>query len=534
MRSGKRTEDATSHYSPEETECHKIGNRTFIMIGLALGVLLASLDATVVGTSLPRIVGDLGGISLFSWVITAYLLSSTIVIPIAGKMSDRYGRKPVFLVGIGLFLAGSVLAGMSQSMDELIAFRFLQGFGAGVLLPVAVTTVADFYAPAERGKIQGILGAIGALASVIGPFIGGFIVDNIDWRWVFYVNLPVGIIAITVTSMKFPNQIRDVSMRLDYLGMAALSASLIAALLIMSWGGSTYAWASVEIIGLGTLSMLALVAFIIIERRADDPLLPLHLFRDSVFTLCNLGLFLVGVGLFAVLSFLPLFLQAVIGMSATNSGETLIPLMLGLIATAIVSGFALKRTGYKIWLVIGPPVGALGLYLLSTLSVGSSQTEAIMFTFIVGLGLGAVYATYIVAAQNVISKKDMGVGTSTTRLFQQVGATIGVTVLGTIVNQQMVGELSRNLPSGAAAALPATDANTLGGLLLNPSAAAHIPAPILDAIRHSLGNSLTYMFLIAAIFVMAALAVSLFIKSVPLKSADEYHEQEPLEVGNHR
>ncbi|MGD0817780.1 MAG: MDR family MFS transporter [Methanomassiliicoccales archaeon] len=530
IRTKKTTEESVDNCLPSDEDHNETKRKTYIMVGLALGVLLASLDQTVVGTSLPKIIGELGGISLFAWVITAYLLASTITVPIAGKMSDSYGRRPVFMAGIIVFLLGSVLSGMAQSMDELIAFRFIQGIGAGVLLPVAVATVADFYAPVDRGKIQGILGAIGGLASVIGPFIGGFIVDNLDWRWVFYVNLPVGILAIAVTIWKFPKIEAMAHNRIDFLGMGTLSAALTSFLLVMTWGGTTYAWSSFEIIGLSMLSVVMLMAFIAVERRAPDPVLPLHLFRNSVFSLCNIGLFITGVGLFAVLSFMPLFLQAVVGISATNSGETLIPLMLGLIATAIISGYALKRTGYKMWLVAGPPVAALGLFMLSTLGVGSSQFDAILFIFIIGLGLGAVLANYIVAAQNVLSKKDMGVGTSATRLFQQLGATIGVTVLGTIVNHQMITELNKNLPAGASSALPGTDVNTLGGLLLNPNAATHVPATILDAIRLSLSNSLTHMFLVAAIIVLAALVISIFIKKVPLKNAEEYHNQDPSDI----
>lgn len=510
---------------PENMEYRKGRSRTLIMVGLTLGMLLASLDATVVGTSLPRIVGDLGGIELYSWVITAYLLSSTIMIPIAGKMSDRYGRKPLFLLGIVLFLAGSVLSGLSQDINELIMFRFVQGLGAGILLPIVMAAVADFYAPSERGKILGTLGAVSALAMVVGPFIGGFIVDNFSWQWVFYVNLPLGALALIVTSMQFPNQIKDVSKRLDYLGMAMLTLLLLAVLLIITWGGSTYAWGSFEIIGLVALLVLSFIVFMSAEVRAEDPVMPLGLFRDPVFLLCTVGLFIAGLGVFAVLSFLPLFMQAVVGISATNSGETLIPLIVGLMGTSIVSGFLLKRTGYKVWLIAGPIIAALGLYLLSTLNVGSSQVDAYLYTFIIGMGLGMLLSNYLVAAQNVLCKKDMGVGTSITRLFQNMGMTVGVTVLGTVVNQQLVTQLATNLPAGADAVLPSTNANVLGGLLLNPAASAQIPTAVLEAIRLSLSNSLTYMFLVAAAVVLVAFFVSIFIKSLPLRNEKEYQEE---------
>jgi EmrB/QacA subfamily drug resistance transporter len=507
----------------EERSSHR--TRNFIMMGLALGMLVSSLDQTVVGTSLPKIVGDLGGMNLFAWLFTAYMLGEVLAIPVAGKMSDRYGRKPVFLAGMGLFLAGSILAGMSSSMEMLIACRAIQGVGGGAIMPVAMATVADLYAPTERGKIQGMLGGIFAISSVIGPFLGGFIVDNLDWRWVFYVNLPVGILALAVTSMKFPNQESDTSKRIDYTGMVTLASCLTPALLVMTWGGSTYAWDSLEVIGMTALSVLSLVAFVMNERKAEDPILPLHLFREPIFTLGSLGLMIISMGLFGVIAFLPMFLQAVIGMSATSSGETLIPLMIGVMITVLASGFLLKRTGYKMWLLIGPPMSAFGLYMLSTLHAGSSQTDAVIYLIIIGMGLGAVMSNYMVAAQNVVNRKEMGVVTSSMTLFRSIGGTIGVTILGAIVNQRMVEELGRNLPANAMSSLPTTDVNSIGGLLMSP-AAANIPGPILESIRLSLSNSITYMFLIGAIIVMFALVASVFIKGVPLKSAEQYHETE--------
>lgn len=522
----KKEKEDVKPLTPEERGMNR--TRSFIMIGLALGLLVSSLDQTVVGTSLPKIVGDLGGMNLFAWLFTAYMLGEVLTIPVAGKMSDRYGRKPVFLAGMGLFLTGSILAGMSNSMDMLIACRALQGVGGGAIMPVAMATVADLYAPTERGKIQGMLGGIFALASVIGPFLGGFIVDNLDWRWVFYVNLPVGILAIAITSMKFPNQESDTSRHIDYVGMVTLASTLLPSLLVMTWGGSTYAWESIEVIGLTAISLLSLIAFILNEKRAEDPILPLWLFKEPIFTLGSMGLLIMSIGLFGVIAFLPMFLQAVIGMSATSSGETLIPLMVGVMITILASGFLLKRTGYKVWLIIGPPLSAFGLFMLSTLHAGSSQTDAVIYLIITGMGLGAVMSNYMVAAQNVMNKKEMGVVTSSMTMFRSIGGTVGVTLLGAIVNDRMVGELNKNLPSGAMSSLPTTDVNSIGGLLMSPSASG-IPGPIMDSIRLSLSNSITYMFLIAAVIVMFALVTSVFIRGVPLKSADEYHEKDVRE-----
>jgi EmrB/QacA subfamily drug resistance transporter len=521
----KAVEGPVAVCEPDEAEYKKNRTRIYIMVGLGLGMLLASLDQTIVGTSLPRIVGDLGGMSLFAWLFTAYMLAETITIPIAGKMSDRFGRRPVFLAGMILFMSGSFLAGMAGSMEQLIIFRFVQGLGGGALMPVAMATVADLYAPTERGKIQGMLGAIFAVSSVIGPFLGGFIVDNMDWRWVFYVNLPVGIAAVAVAALKFPKFRSENTSPIDYPGMVTLISTLAPALLVVTWIGNTYAWNSPEIIGLSLLSVVSLLAFVLIERRSADPILPLHLFKEPIFTLGSAGLFIMSFGLFGVIAFLPMFLQAVIGMSATNSGETLIPLMMGIMITILASGFLLKRTGYKIWLIIGPPISAFGLYGLSTLHAGSSQLDAIIYLVIVGMGLGAVMSNYIVAAQNVMCKKEMGVVTSSMSLFRSIGGTVGVAVLGAIVNAQMVVELGRNLPAGAMAMLPTTDVNSVGGLLLSPLAAT-IPGPVLNAIRLSLSNSITYMFLIGAVIVALAVITSVLVRSVPLKSAEEYHELE--------
>ena len=518
---GRTPEEA---HVPGDSGYVKTRARTLIMIGLSLGMLVASLDQTVVGTSLPKIVGELGGMSLFSWLFTAYMLAETITIPIAGKMSDRLGRKPVFLAGMGLFLVGSILAGVSSSMEMLVAFRFIQGLGGGVLIPITMASVADLYAPMERGKIQGIVGALFALGSVIGPFLGGFIVDNLDWRWVFFVNVPVGILAIAVTMVEFPRAAKEMQKRVDFLGVVALIGTLTPALLVMTWGGSTYAWMSKEIVSLAALSIISFVAVIVIERRAEDPVLPLHLFREQIFTLGSFGLLIIAMGLFGVIAYIPLFLQAVIGMNATNSGITLIPLMAGLMLTLMVSGFLVKRTGYKIWLLIGPPLTAFGLIMLSTLRSGSSQEEAILYMIIAGAGMGAVFSNYILAAQNVTSKNEMGVVTSSMSLFRSIGGTIGVTILGAILKGRMVLELDRNLPLGTAAYVPGGDELSLGGLLITPSSASLIPGPVLDAISLSLSNSITHVFMIGAIISVIALGASALIRGVPLNISDEHSE----------
>jgi predicted MFS family arabinose efflux permease len=355
--------------------------------------------------------------------------------------------------------------------------------------------------------------------------MGGYIVDNMDWRWVFYVNLPVGVFAVLVASMRFPKLVSDNRKPIDYPGMVTLIGTLAPALLVITWGGNTYAWASAEIVGLIALSVVSLVAFLMIEKRASDPILPLYIFKEPIVSLASAGLFIMSLGMFGVISFLPLFLQAVIGMSASNSGELIIPLMGGVMITMLLSGFLLKRTGYKIWLLIGPPLAALGLFMLSTLHSGSSQWDAILYLVITGAGLGAVMANFIVAAQNVVCKKDMGVVTSSISLFRSIGGTVGVAALGGLINAKMVEELGRNLAPGVLQTLPTTDANSVGQLLLMTTVPP-IPAPILDAIRLSLSNSITYAFFVGAIIVLVSLVASVLVRRVPLKSVEEYHELE--------
>lgn len=433
------------------------------------------------------------------------------------------GRKPIFMAGMVLFMAGSLIAGFSTSMEMLIVCRFIQGLGGGALIPVAMATVADLYAPQDRGKIQGMLGAVFALSTVIGPFIGGFIVDNWDWDWVFWVNLPIGIFALIVASVKFPALERQETAPVDLLGIVTLVGALAPGLLALTWGGTTYPWTSPLILGMVAFSGIMIAAFIVVERRAADPLLPFGLFRESIFTMGSAGLFIMAVGMFGVIGFLPLFLQAVMGMSATNSGMLTIPLMIGSMVTSITSGFLLKRTGYKPWLLIGPPIMAAGMFLLSTLHAGSSPLEAVIYQAIVGLGMGAVMSNYIVAAQNVMPKSEMGVATSAMSLFRSIGGTVGITLFGAVLNNRMVAEIGANLPAEAAELLPTTSANELGNILLDPELAAIIPAFIQEAIRLSLQNSITYLFLIGAIIVAFSFITSALVRKVPLKSTEEYY-----------
>lgn len=515
-------ENANVTNAPSKPEIDVKKVRTPIMIGLVLGMLLACIDGTVVGTSIPTIISDLGGADLYTWLITGYLLAETITTPIAGKMSDIYGRKPVFLLGMILFLGGSIFAGFSQNMEWLIIGRAVQGLGGGMLIPVAMAVVADLYSPQERGKMQGILGAIFAIASAIGPFIGGIIVDNASWHWVFFVNIPVGILAIAFTLIKFPKAEADPNAKIDYLGMGALSAFLALLIMVVTFGGATYPWASFEIIGMSIAAIIFLGLFIYIENVVEEPLVPLHLFRSRTFTAGSIGLLIMALGLFGILSYIAIYLQEYVGLSATNSGATLIPLTIGMSVTSIGSGFLLKRTGYMPWLIVGPPIAAAGLYMISTLGMGSPQWEASLYLIIAGIGMGCVMSNFIVAAQNITPKRDMGVMTSTMSLFRSIGGTVGAAIIGTLINNRIAIELKENLPGYIYDSVPHTT-----GILdkLNEYIAYYSEYPTLGFdVIYSYGQSLSYAFVICSVIVLCTIIACLLVKRVPLKTDEEYEQ----------
>jgi predicted MFS family arabinose efflux permease len=351
--------------------------------------------------------------------------------------------------------------------------------------------------------------------------LGGYIVDHFSWRWVFYVNLPVGALAMAVTMVNFPAVSNNARKRLDYAGMALMITLISSFLLVTFWGGATYAWESWQIVGLGALAIASVAALVLVERRATDPILPLPFFKKSVYTFSCLSLMMTAMGLFGVVAFLPLFLQAVVGMSATYSGQVLVPLMMTAMLGAIVSGVALKRTGYKVWLVIGPLISAAGLYLLSTLQRGSPWEHTVGYLLITGLGLGFTMSNYIVAGQNVVERKDMGAASSTMTLFRAMGGTIGVTVLGVVVNRRMTEELPRHVSPEQVNLLPSTDINAIGGIVLNADRAG-LPGAMIDDLRDALGASIVYIYFISMMIILVAWVLSLCIRSVPLKSADEY------------
>jgi len=431
--------------------------RTFIVFfGLMLGMLLAALDQTIVSTALPQIVRDLGGFEHYSWVFSAYMLGATVTVPLYGKLSDIYGRRPLFLFAIALFSAGSILSGVATSMEVLIAGRAIQGLGAGGLIPLAIAAIGDIIPPRRRGKWQGFLGAVFAFSSVLGPATGGWLTDNASWRWCFFVNLPLAVLALAVVWFGFVRRPRRTDHSIDYLGAALLTAGAAAGLLGAVWGGTQYPWTSPAIIGLFLVAAVLLTGFVFQERRAVEPIIPLDLFRVRTFSAASVAVFALGASMFTTIIYVPLFVQRVLGDSASGSGAVLTPLMLGIITTSMVAGQIVSRTGrYRPVLMAGPPLLAIGFYLLTGIGVNSSQLDVTRDVVIVGLGVGLMMQTLIVAVQNSVPRRTLGVATASTQFFRTVGATAGVTIMGAIVTSRLGKQTT------GAGASPAEVANAL-------------------------------------------------------------------------
>lgn len=506
--------------------------KAIIMAGTMLGLFTAAMDQTIVGTSMPRIIAQLGGFGLFAWVGTGFMLASTATLPIVGKLSDIFGRKPFYMAGIVILMIGSALCGSSQNIEQLIAFRVIQGFGAGMIMGLAFAILGDVFTPAERGRWAGLMSAVFASASVLGPLIGGTLTDHVDWRWVFYVNLPLGAVALAVLFVGMPNFRPTRHGRLDIPGAVVLLASVVPLLLAFSWAGSRYDWVSPQVLGLFAWAGIGLVAFCYVESRVEQPLMPLSMFKNRVFTVSSGVTLLSGFAMMGAIFYIPLFVQGVIGSSATNSGLVTMPMMIAMAIASAIAGQAMSRLGrYKVLGILGLGTMMAGMYLLSRLTVDSVSRDVTLAMIVLGAGLGAAIPLYMLAVQNAMPYRLMGIATSTQQFLRSVGGTMGVAVMFSLIQANYHSGLAETLPAAvrddprAAAAIDdpqflldsgAAQRLEEGFSSFGPQGVQFYQATI-QSVRESLAVAISDTFLISTFIVGACVVVALFMKEIPLR-----------------
>ncbi|HEY8489678.1 MAG TPA: MDR family MFS transporter [Dehalococcoidia bacterium] len=484
-----------------------------VFSGLMLGMFLAALDQTIVSTALPTIVGELGGLEHLSWVITAYLLASTTSVPLYGKLSDLYGRKGLFQSAIVVFLAGSMLCGLSQNMLQLIAFRALQGLGAGGLMALSQAIIGDILSPRERGRYQGYMGSVFAFSSVAGPLLGGLFVDHLSWRWVFYVNVPIGAVALLVTAAVLRLPRHRLEHRLDYLGSVLMVTGVSALLLVTSWGGTEYAWTSPVILGLAAAGTVLIGLFLLQERRAPEPLLPLRLFRERTFSVSSAVGFVVGLAMFGAVAFLPVYLQVVKGVSATSSGLRMTPMMAGVVGMSILSGRIITATGrYRIFPILGTATMSLGVFLLSRVGADTPYPVVAACMLVLGSGVGMVMQVIVLAVQNAAPFRDLGIATAGVNFFRSMGSAFGVAIFGSILSNRLHVHLARLVPVDALPAGVSADA-----LTASPAQIHALPPEVVQGVVEAFALSLQTVFLVAVPVTLVSFALALLLREVPLR-----------------
>lgn len=519
--------------------------KIIVMIAVMSGLLLAALDQSIVSTALPTIVRDFNALSELSWVVTAYLLTSTIAIPLSGKLSDIIGRRKVLLGGILLFVITSMLTGLSWNIESLIGFRALQGIGGGILFSSAFAVIGDLFVPAERGRWQGIFGAVFGISSVVGPLLGGFLTDNASWRWCFYINVPVGIVAFGMIARFMPTIVaKGAQKAIDYLGAALLSIGLAALLLALSWGGTEYPWGSLQIVGLFIVAIVLLTSFFFQEARAESPIIPLGIFKNGVFRVSATMLFLVGIAMFSAIVYLPLYAQAVQGSSATNSGIILLPLVLSLTITSLISGQIISRTGrYKRLAIVGAFAATGALFWMSTLAATSTHFDLIIRMIPLGIGIGIIMPLFNLVVQNAFPQRMLGVVSASAQLFRGIGSTVGVAVMGTLLNHTLASKvhaLAQNDFAKQAAQQGNTfNTNTLQQVLNNDgqkrimSQIAKMPEPtqahatssfhqFVAAGKEALTAGITHIFIAGGMALIIACVVVFFLREVPLRATVDH------------
>ena len=509
-----------------------------IMMAIAASMLFAALNQTIVGTALPRIIAELGGMEYYSWVFTAYMLTSSVTGLLVGKLSDMYGRKPFILTGLLVFMLGAFLSGTSTTIELLIIYRAIQGLGGGFIMSTAFTAVGDLFPPRERGKWQGLLSAIFGLASVIGPVLGGYIVDHLAWKWVFWVNLPIGVVAFLLIWRLFPKVQRGADAKVDYAGAFFVTAILVPLLLAFSWAGNQYEWDSAMIISLFAASVVALIIFIFVEKRAAAPVLPLGLFRNSIFNVSNLVGFLTGIAMFGSIMYIPLFVQGVIGTSAAQSGLVTMPMMVSLVIASMLSGQVTSRTGRYKWLaLLGAAVLVFGMYLLSLMDINSTNTTAAVNMIVVGAGLGLTMPVFMLAVQNALPQNMMGVASASTQLFRQIGGTVGVSIMGTIMSHTIEHQMTVHVPQPVSNFLKTPGIREHAHDLMNPQLLMapdklaefrdKLPEQMhvmfdqtIATLQQAMAMGLSEVFKLAFYLSIAGLVLTFLLKELPLRTSN--------------
>ncbi|MGW6951935.1 MDR family MFS transporter [Streptomyces xanthophaeus] len=510
------SETVTTTKSPGEVDAAVKQPRSVrvVLMALMIAMLLAMLDNMIIGTAMPTIVGELGGLEHLSWVVTAYTLATAASTPIWGKIGDLYGRKGSFLTSIVIFLIGSALSGMAQDMGQLIGFRAVQGLGAGGLMVGVMAIIGDLIPPRERGKYQGMMAGVMALAMIGGPLVGGTITDHMGWRWSFYINLPLGAVALAMVTavLHLPKRTDRTRPKIDYLGAGLLTVAITSTVLVTTWGGTEYAWASAEIIGLIIVGVVSTAAFLYAETKAAEPVMPLHIFRSRNFSLMAVIGFLVGFAMFGGVVYLPLFQQAVQGASATNSGLLLLPMLLSMMVISLVVGRATTSNGkYRMFPIIGGALMVVGLFLLATMDTGTSRLLSGVYMAILGAGLGFLMQITMLVAQNSVEMKDMGVASSSATLFRTLGGSFGVALMGSLFTTQVTQTMSDRLGPEAAGAA--------GSAQLDAASLAKLPEAVREAYQHAVASGTHSAFLLGAAIALLGFLAAWFVKEIPLRGA---------------
>ena len=503
-----------------------------VFIGLMIGMFVAAISQTIVSPALPIIVAELGGMEHYSWLATSAMLASAVVVPVVGKLSDLYGRRPFYIAGLVVFMVGAVLSGVAQNFWWLVGARVIQGLGMGTLM-LSQVIIGDLIPPRHRGKYQGIMGAVFGICSIAGPLAGGFITDHWGWRWLFFVGIPFGLVglAFIAKNLHLPHTPRKAVV--DVWGIVTLTAALVAILLATSWGGTTYPWSDARVLGLFALGAAALVAFVLIERKAVEPVIPLRLFTNPTFTAANIASLTVAMGMFGAIFYIPVYAQGVLKANATSSGAIVMPMSLSMIVLSMVIGMLITRTGkYKAFMVAGTLFMVAGFALLTQLHYDSSYAQLTIAMIVLGLGLGATMQTYTLVVQNTSERRDLGIATSATQFFRSAGGTVGIAVLGTVMAGRLQTAIADHLDPAVAAQMP--EGTSLGiDAVLDPEVLAQLPDPVEEAIRLGLADALHQVFVVAIPLVLIAFLATLFIKTMPLRETlhdepDESHLADEL------